>query len=296
MLSQKKHFLIILFVFLIGTTIAFISSPNTPSLKGIPVLFICMTASFAIHWSVFIPSYITRTEKFYDLTGTVSFLATLLIASIFTFNTDGVIYLRSIVVIVLVSMWTIRLGSFLFARILERGEDKRFREIKKSFSRFLVWWSISALWVFITSLNAIVMVINNANFYSDIYFYVGLGLWTIGFLFELFADRQKREFQSNQKNKGSFICTGLWSVSRHPNYFGEILLWIGIAIITLPTLNGFQYITLASPVFIFFLLTRVSGINILEKNSDKKWGEDPSYLTYKKNTPMLFPRFYVCKK
>lgn len=290
-----KHFLIILVVFLIGSFFSFITSFDKTMECGVPILFACMSASFIIHWIVFIPSFLKNTEKLYDITGTFSFIATLAIASIFTISINKAIYTRSIVVIILITIWTLRLGIFLLTRILEHGEDKRFREVKKSFSRFLVWWSISAFWVFITSLNALTMIINNVNFYSDIFFYSGLALWITGFVFESLADRQKKSFQSNQKNRGRFINTGLWSISRHPNYFGEILVWTGIAIITLPTLSGLQFLTLISPVFIFFLLTKVSGINILEKNSDKKWGDDPDYIMYKKNTPVLFPRLYIFK-
>ena len=108
-------------------------------------------------------------------------------------------------------------------------------------------------------------------------------------MFEIIADEQKRRFRLNEENRGKYISSGLWSISRHPNYFGEIILWIGIAIISLPTLYGFQYVTLISPLFIYLLLTRISGVNLLEESSDKKWGDLPEYEQYKKETPALVP-------
>ena len=161
--------------------------------------------------------------------------------------------------------------------------------MKQNFSKFLVWWSVSALWVFLTSANALTMIINNVGYTDDLYLYFGLLLWLVGFSFEAIADEQKRRFKSDVNNKDSFIRTGLWSISRHPNYFGEILLWIGMAVIAFPTLEGWQYVTLISPFFIYVLLTRMSGVNLLEQRADQKWGGDEDYEIYKKNTPVLIP-------
>ena len=113
----------------------------------------------------------------------------------------------------------------------------------------------------------------------------------MGFLFEVVADEQKRRFRANEQNKDRFICTGLWSISRHPNYFGEILIWVGMAVIAFPTLQGWQYVTLISPIFIYFLLTRISGVNLLEDRKDKKWGGNSDYEKYKKEVPVIFPYF-----
>ena len=104
--------------------------------------------------------------------------------------------------------------------------------------------------------------------------------------------RQKRRFRADPANKGQFIHTGLWARSRHPNYFGEIVLWIGIAIITLPVLRGWHWVTLISPVFVTLLLTRVSGIPLLEKRADERWGGQEDYETYKVRTPVLIPRLW----
>ena len=181
------------------------------------------------------------------------------------------------------------MGIFLFIRVLKVGEDRRFREAKKSFSKYLVWWTMSALWVFLTTANALTLIVNNKKLVNEPIFYLGVLIWIIGILFEIVADEQKRRFQINKNNKDKFISSGLWSISRHPNYFGEIILWIGVAIISFPTLIGFQYVTLISPVFVYLLLTRISGVNLLEDRADKKWGELIEYKRYKEHTPVLIP-------
>ena len=133
------------------------------------------------------------------------------------------------------------------------------------------------------------MIIDNKDLPNDVFLYIGIVAWLTGFLFEVIADQQKRVFNSNPDNKGKFIDSGLWSISRHPNYFGEIILWYGIAIITFPSLEGWQYITLISPIFVTLLLTKVSGLNLLEERADKKWGELEDYKEYEKNTSLLIP-------
>jgi len=100
------------------------------------------------------------------------------------------------------------------------------------------------------------------------------------------------KFKMDESNNGKFISSGLWSLSRHPNYFGEIMIWLGVAIIAFPVLSGYQYFALSSPVFVYLLLTRASGIPILEKNADKKWGGQEAYEEYKRNTPVLIPKLF----
>ncbi len=286
------YFRSIIFI-LITFAIALAASDNTTYL-GIPIIFLIMGSSFLIHWLIFIPSFIYRTEKYYDLTGMISYLFAIIIALVLINQTYLSISLRSYIVALMVCLWTLRLGVFLFQRIKVEKEDKRFKNIKNSFSGFLFAWTISAAWVCITASNAFTMIINNSFLKNDLFLFIGVFLWIFGFLFEIISDEQKRRFKLNKNNKGKFINVGLWSISRHPNYFGEIILWLGISIVSFPTLNGWQLITLISPIFVYLLLTKVSGINHLEKRSDEQWGEDPEYQKYKENTPVLLP-FYGSK-
>jgi len=279
------NIIISIFLFSLALLIGYSGSLDGPSIFGYPGLMLIATVGFLIHWLVFIPSYLFKTEKYYDITGTIAYLVMTALA---VFSADE-LNLRSQVVAVLIVVWALRLGLFLFVRVFQVGEDKRFHEVKKSFLRFLVWFSMSALWVFLTTANALTLILNNYPLIDDSYFLIGLMIWLIGFAFEVTADEQKKRFRNNPNNKGQFIRTGLWSISRHPNYFGEILIWVGMAIISFPVLSGWQYATLMSPLFVTLLLTRVSGINLLEASSDKKWGNMRSYQQYKQRTSVLVP-------
>ena len=265
--------------------LALAGSQGGATFLGIPLFAFGVAIAFLIQWIVFIPAYIKKTEKFFDLTGSLTYIIVIVIAVVLSPEID----IRSIVLTVLVSIWAIRLGLFLFHRIMKEGEDKRFKEIKKSGSRFFLTWTIQGLWVSFTLAAALAAITVEQKTAFGLIGLVGILVWIIGFGFEVIADYQKSKFRSVPDNKGKFITTGLWSISRHPNYFGEIILWIGVAIIALPTLEGWRWITLISPVFVTLLLTKVSGIPLLEKRADDKWGGQEDYEEYKKRTPVLIP-------
>jgi steroid 5-alpha reductase family enzyme len=190
----------------------------------------------------------------------------------------------------MVSVWALRLGTYLFLRIKKAGEDRRFREIKTSFMRFLQTWSIQGLWVTFSLAAALVVVTSQTRVAVDAFYVIGLIVWVIGFAIEVIADRQKSQFREDPSNEGKFIQSGLWSWSRHPNYFGEIVLWIGVMIIAVPVLQGWNWVALISPIFITILLTRISGVPMLERRADEKWGGQEDYEAYKRNTPVLVLR------
>jgi steroid 5-alpha reductase family enzyme len=146
------------------------------------------------------------------------------------------------------------------------------------------------LWVTFSLAAALAAITTELRMELGIFAMIGFLVWLIGFGFEVTADQQKSNFKADPENEGKFINTGLWSWSRHPNYFGEIVLWIGVAIIALPVLSGWQYLTLISPIFIILLLTRISGIPMLEKRADEKWGGQEDYESYKAKTSILIPR------
>ena len=279
------NLIISIFLFLFVMLIGYAGSHGGPSIYSYPSLMLIASVGFLIHWIVFIPSYLLKTEKYYDITGTIAYLATTGLA---VFSSHE-LHLRSQIVALLIIVWAIRLGVFLLVRVFQVGEDKRFQEVKTSFSRLLVWFNMSALWVFLTTANALTLILNNDSLIGDGYFFSGLIIWLLGFITEVTADEQKRRFRKIPQNKDQFITSGLWSISRHPNYFGEILIWVGMATISFPVLSGWQYVTLISPLFVILLLTKVSGINLLEASSEKKWGDLESYKQYKKKTAVLIP-------
>jgi steroid 5-alpha reductase family enzyme len=134
---------------------------------------------------------------------------------------------------------------------------------------------------------ALTAISSDTGVVVNILFYIGFGLFLYGFITEIVADMQKTAFRSIPENKDKFITTGLWAKSRHPNFFGEIVLWTGIAVMSFSSLKGLQYLTLISPIFTYLLLVYVSGIRMLEARADKKWGNDKEYIKYKAETPAL---------
>jgi steroid 5-alpha reductase family enzyme len=273
-------------VVLIAAGIAWAGSQGGYTVSGIPIFALCVALAFIIQWLAFIPAYLKQTEKFYDLIGSITYLSVVWLAVLLSPVADA----RSWLLVAFVSIWAIRLGTFLFRRVRAAGEDRRFRDIKPSWPRFLVAWTTQGLWVSLTLAAALAAITTMIRQELDIFALVGTLVWLLGFGIEVIADRQKSAFRADPENKDKFINSGLWSWSRHPNYFGEIVLWIGVAIIAIPVLSGWQWLTLISPVFVFILLTRVSGVPMLEARADQKWGGQADYEEYKARTSQLILR------
>lgn len=267
----------------IGAGVAFAGSDNGAVYGTMPVFLLCGILAFAINWLAFIPANIWQTEKFYDLTGSITYVTIMAVACALSGPLDN----RALIIAALVMVWALRLGSFLFLRIRADGKDQRFDKIKVSPPRFFFTWTLQALWVLLTAASALVIITSNTRLPLDLFAFIGIALWLGGFGIEVVADRQKREFRKKPENKGKFISTGLWAWSRHPNYFGEILLWTGITIASLPILSGWQWVTIISPIFVATLLIKISGIPKLEAHAEEKWGDDPAYQKYRDNTPVL---------
>jgi len=284
--ADRNAFIATLVVILIGSLVALAGSQGGSLVFDAPLFAALVGLSFLIQWLVFMPAYLLQSEKFFDLTGSLTYVSIITIGLALSSEIDS----RSFLLWAMVVIWAIRLGSFLFGRIKKAGKDDRFDELKPSFFRFLNVWTIQGLWVTFTMAAALVAITSTTRKELDIFALVGSLIWVLGFVFEVVADSQKSRFSANPDNKGKFIQTGLWSRSRHPNYFGEIMLWLGVAIVTIPVLEGWQWIAFISPVFVTFLLTRVSGVPLLEKKAEKKWGGQEAYEAYKKSTPVLFPR------
>ena len=284
--SNINAFIAFPVLIIIGLLFAVAGSQGGSSIGGIPLFALSVGLIFLIQWLAFIPAYRQQTEKFYDITGSITYILVVTLALVFS----PVINTRALLLWLLVVVWAVRLGSFLFRRIQKAGKDDRFDEIKPSLIRFLNAWTIQGLWVAFTMAAALVAITTTVWKELEIFALIGFLVWAFGFGIEVIADAQKNHFNADPANKGKFIQTGLWSRSRHPNYFGEIVLWVGVAVIALPVLQGWQWIGLISPVFVTLLITRVSGVPLLEKKADKKWGGQADYEAYKKSTPVLIPR------
>jgi len=283
---DRKALIVFPVLILIGLLVALAGSQGGSRIAGMPVFALLVGLAFLIQWLVFIPAYWRQTEKFFDLTGSLTYFTVSTLALFLSAGVDG----RAILVWALVVIWAVRLGTFLFGRIKKAGKDDRFDEIKPSFIRFLNVWTIQGLWVTFTLIAALVTITTANRKELDLFALIGFLVWVFGFAMEVVADYQKSRFNADPNNKDKFIQTGLWSRSRHPNYFGEIVLWVGVMLIALPVLQGWQWVALISPVFVTLLLTRVSGIPLLEKKADQKWGGQADYEAYKKRTPVLIPR------
>ena len=253
----------------------------------IDIVLRAVVLAFVIQWIAFLPAYIFQTEKFYDLTGSLTYLTVVWYALTFSSNHFSDLSISNITIVLLITFWALRLGSFLFMRIHKDGEDKRFRSIKPSATQFFMTWTLQGLWVSLCSMCALTAISSESGVVVNALFYIGLALFIYGFSIEIIADKQKSKFRSIPENRDSFITTGLWAKSRHPNYFGEIVLWTGIACISFSSLRGMQYLTLISPIFTYLLLVYVSGVRMLEARADKKWGNDQIYIKYKDETSKL---------
>ncbi len=264
--------------------LAFAGGHNGVEFGALPVFALCVAAAFAIGWIVFVPAWLLRSERFYDLAGSVTFLATAAIA----LAVDGADP-RSWLIAALVAVWAVRLGVFLSGRVRRDGFDRRFTAIKQDFPLFLMTWTLQALWVSVAFGPGLAAMTSGTPAPPDALLAVGVAAWAAGFAIEVAADAQKRRFRAQKENAGRFVRHGLWAWSQHPNYFGEIVLWTGIALCALPALDGWQHATLVSPVFVWLLLTRVSGTRMLDASARRRWGDDPEYLEYTARTPRLLP-------
>lgn len=282
-------FILFIFCFVGGLVYA-----GTPEIQN-DLLFEAALLIFGIQVLVFLPSFWAQTEHFYDLTGGITYLTTMSYMVYRHQQLFGEWDLRSIVLTALIGIWAIRLSSFLFTRVKRVGKDGRFDSLKTSFTRFLLTWMLQGLWVFMCTYPALIALASPGST-ETIFLLIGFALWALGWVYEVIADRQKTAFNKDPKNAGKFINIGVWKQSRHPNYVGEWVLWTGITVIALPVYEGWQWLAFITPVFVYWLLNKVSGVNLLEIRADDKWGDDPAYQKYKNETPVFFPKFLNINK
>lgn len=285
--QNRKAIVAVVVALAVGAGVAVAGSHRGAQVGGIPVFALAVAAAFVIQFLVFVPSALRRTERFFDLTGSLTFISVSVALAFLAPAQDA----RGWILAAMVVLWAARLGSFLFARVHRSGSDGRFDEIKTKPLRFFQVWCIQGLWVALTASAAWIAMSADATDRAplDGFAVAGIVVWLLGMVLEVVADLQKQAFRADPANKGEFIRTGLWSRSRHPNYFGEILVWVGVFLVAVPVLQGWQWIAVLSPLFVILLLTRVSGIPLLEKRADERWGDRADYRAYRDGTPVLIP-------
>jgi steroid 5-alpha reductase family enzyme len=247
-------------------------------------IFSFLLISLIIQIFFFLPAYFKKTDVFTDFSYSLTFIVLVIFALLNNFN------LINFILSIMIFLWALRLGIYLGYRIHKIGRDSRFDNIRNNFFKFLGFWVLQGISVFVILLNSFLIFktpITNFNFWSVI----GIFIWLSGFLIESISDLQKFKFKLINKNKWTNI--GLWKYSRHPNYFGEILCWWGIFIFSIFYLNlTNSLISLISPLYITILLLFFSGVPLIEKKYDEKYKANKEYQKYKKETNLLFPKLF----
>ena len=282
--------IVVISVLIITSFIVIAVDDNSVSLNDYSAVLYSAAICLGIQWLAWIPASLAKSERYYDLTGGLTYL-TVVGFTLWAGSQSESPSARELIVSLLVVIWALRLSSFLYLRIHRTGKDGRFDRLKTSPIRFLVPWTIQGLWVFLTMI--VVIVINSqASSAPELGSWdaIGLLIWLLGFSIEVIADNQKSAFNANSENQGKWIDSGLWSYSRHPNYLGEIMLWTGIACFGISCFSGMERLAWISPIFIYLLLTKISGVPILDRRGLEKWGDQPEYHKYREETPTLLPR------
>lgn len=192
------------------------------------------------------------------------------------------------VISLMVTLWGLRLALHIYIRSRGKGEDFRYAEWRRGWGKSAPIQALIKVFLFQGVLMLIfsapiLFAFASANDKLGFLQFVGIGVFTIGFLFESVGDYQLIKFKNNTTNKGKIINTGLWKFTRHPNYFGEAFLWWGIFIVTIGVENW--YFGIIGPILLNYSLVKFSGVPMLEKKYEGR--ED--WEAYKKSTPAFIP-------
>ncbi len=191
-----------------------------------------------------------------------------------------------LVITALTTLWGLRLATHVYLRNRKKEEDTRYKALRGSKKLFpFLFFKVYLLQSCLLYLIATPIIWGNTFKipYSSLLFWSAIYFWIFGFVFEVIADFQLFRFKQDPKNKGKLFIQGMWKLSQHPNYLGEIVLWWAIWLLVLPSPNGWTMIF--SPLTITLLILYVSGIPLLEK----KMKQHPEFHSYNENTPRLFP-------
>lgn len=239
--------------------------------------------SIVFNITMFLIAFKNRTDKLTDVSYAVTFVG----LAMYNLVVAKELTTAKWVLTSMIMLWSIRIGTYLFIRINKTGKDKRFDGLRENFWRFSGFWLIQAVTVWAILIGPSLYFIQGIKPITE-FMIVGVAVWFMGLIIETVADFQKFQFTQDKKNKDKWINSGLWKYSRHPNYFGEILVWFGVYVFVVSGLHGTeQWLAMASPLFITFMLLFVSGIPLLEKSADAKWGKNADYKKYKKSTSVL---------
>jgi steroid 5-alpha reductase family enzyme len=248
------------------------------------ILILSLIVSLAINMAMFLVAYKFQSDKLTDISYALTFIVLSLL--VFTNTLHQVVY--SSILVAMVCVWAIRIGWYLLQRVLKVGKDKRFDGMREDFVKFGRFWLGQAITVWVLTIPMELAAKKGSKFTAIAC--VGLAIWFSGFIIEAISDYEKKLFRDNPKNSGKWIEDGLWGYSRHPNYFGEILVWTGIYLASFSHLNTAQrLVCLVSPLYITLLLRFVSGVPMLEKSAEKKWGKLSAYKKYKQRTNLIIP-------
>ncbi len=286
MTNTFKYLLSTILIISVILFISFLISLESVKVNDMPLVFIFAFSILSLNSIFFIHSYFFKSDIFFDLVGSFSFLSIGIISLLLLSDIDA----NQILIFFLLVFWALRLGPFLFIRRLVAGNDERLSEYFESPVSLYFLWCMNSLWVFFTSLSIIVIFSSNISNDFGLLQWLGLIIWVFGYIIEVTSDSQKNRF--NKTNKGKFINIGLWKYIRHPNYLGEIIIWFGIFVISLNYIESFpSMLSILSPIFVFILLRYLSGVPQLEKRGDQKWGDLKEYVKYKEKTGIIFPKF-----
>lgn len=247
-------------------------------------ILLSFAVALAVNGAFFAVAAVRKTDVVTDLSYSLTF-AVLAVVLLFTGAREPVQVVASLLVLV----WAVRLGAYLFRRILRMKVDHRFDEMRDKPLRFARFWFLQAITVAIVMLPVSYLLDSNHPPDFGPWAIVGACVWLVGLVIEAVADAQKSAFRARDENRGRFVASGLWRYSRHPNYFGELLVWWGLFVYVVPVLHGAAFAVVAGPVFITLLLLFVSGIPLLERSADERYGSDPAYRDYKRRTSILVP-------
>ena len=302
----------------LGVGACFLGNTKSGTLP-LPSFSIIVIWMYFLNWVAFVPAACFGTERFYDFTGALTYFSATVAATFVgagarqrhhgdvTFPFPLPATWRTCLLAGFVLVWCTRLGAFLFLRVLQH-KDRRFEAAKSQAVVFFKFWTLQALWATLTAGGVLALLCNEdpgqsyaarspvVDALGIASAVIGACLWCVGFATEVIADEQKRAFKADPANDGAFIRTGLWGISRHPNYAGEIVVWIGVALVAWPAAQTPMQLILCaiSPLFVFVLLRFGSGVPPLEVGADRRWGGRPEYEAYKRTVPVLFPCCCCC--